>query len=94
MVTTSGLRGDGLDEVWEHVEEHRRILSAAGDLEARRRQQLRRWMWSLIEDELVASFRRDPRVAESLPELEDEVVTGKITATLAARRLLETYGGR
>lgn len=93
VVTCSGLHGHGLGELWRHVEEHRRVLAEAGDLEARRRDQLRRWMWSLIEDQLMGSFRRDPRVAALLPELEAEVIAGKITPTLAARRLLAASSG-
>ncbi|HEX9668840.1 MAG TPA: methylmalonyl Co-A mutase-associated GTPase MeaB, partial [Thermoanaerobaculia bacterium] len=92
VVTASGLHGEGLDELWTHVEEHRRVLSEAGELAERRRRQQRRWMWSLIEDELLAAFRRDPRVASLLPGLEDDVAAGRTTATLAARRLLEIHG--
>ncbi len=93
VVTCSGLTGDGLDELWRHVESHHEVLSAGDDLEARRREQQRRWMWSLIEEQLLDSFRRDPRVAESLPQLEDDVAAGRITPTLAARRLLGEIPG-
>lgn len=93
VVTCSGREGDGLEELWEHVERHRRILAEAGDLEARRREQQRRWMWSLIEEGLLDSFRRDSKVASSLARMEEEVVAGRITPALAARRLLDRFAG-
>lgn len=93
VVTCSGLHGDGLDELWGQVEEHRRVLSEAGDLDGRRRDQQLRWMWSLIEEHLMHSFRRDPRVVALLPGLEEDVASGKITPALAARRLLEASSG-
>jgi LAO/AO transport system kinase len=94
VLTCSGRDGDGLEALWEHVERHRRNLAESGDLEARRREQHRRWMWSLIGEGLLESFRRDPKVASSLARLEEEVVAGEITPTLAARRLLDRFAGR
>ena len=91
VVTCSALQGEGLGKLWGEVERHRRILSASGDLETRRSEQQRRWMWSLIEEQLLDSFRRDERVASKLSELEHGVVSGRITPTLAARRLLAAY---
>ena len=91
VVTCSALKGEGLAELWAEIERHRRILAASGDLERRRSEQQRRWMWSLIEEQLLDSFRRDDGVAASLSELERGVVSGRITPTLAARRLLAAY---
>ncbi len=39
-------------------------------------------------------FRRDPRVAALLPELEGQMASGAITPTLAASRLLERFEAR
>ena len=88
MLAVSAREGTGLEELWDRVEEHRRVLSKAGELDEKRREQRLAWMRSLVEEEVLASFRRDPRVAERLPELERQVVAGEITPTLAATRLL------
>ena len=40
IVLTEAVRGEGIDELWEHVEEHRAFLEAEGLLEERRRAHL------------------------------------------------------
>ncbi len=93
VLTASALEGEGIDELWERVEEHRRRLGESGELVEKRREQQRRWMWSLIEEDLLGTFRADPKVARSLLHLEADVAAGRLTATLAAERLLRTYRG-
>jgi len=91
VLTCSARDGEGLDRIWAKIEEHRRIMTEAGELASRRRKQRLKWMWSLVEEELLSLFRRDPRVAALLPELEAQVASGAITPTLAASRLLEHF---
>jgi LAO/AO transport system kinase len=91
-LAVSGLTGDGLDELWRLIERHRSTLEAAGELVARRREQQRRWMWSMIEERLVGSFRADPRVAALLPALEAAVLAGTLTPSQAATQLLAATG--
>ncbi|MEM7352003.1 MAG: methylmalonyl Co-A mutase-associated GTPase MeaB [Acidobacteriota bacterium] len=88
VLSVSAQEGSGLAELWSTVEEHRRTLEAAGELEARRRRQRLQWMWSLIEEELLGSFHRNPQVAKKLAAIEEQVVAGEITPTLAATQLL------
>lgn len=53
---------------------------------ARRREQRLAWVRSLVEEEVLSSFRRDPRVAEMLPELERQVVAGERTEQAIRRK--------
>jgi LAO/AO transport system kinase len=94
VLTCSGLAGSGLDEVWAAVEEHRAALESDADegLAAKRRRQQLRWMWSLVEEELLDSLRRAPAVVDRLPELEKGVAAGEITPASAAMELLERFG--
>ncbi len=91
VVACSGLEGSGLEELWTKIEEHRQILSQSGDFERRRSERLRGWMWSAVEDELLSAFRRHPRVAALLDDLERRVVAGEIPARRAAQRLLAAF---
>jgi LAO/AO transport system kinase len=91
VVTVSALTGAGMAELWELVEEHRRLLVASGELEERRRHQLGRWMWSQIEEKLLDSFRHHPEVTERLAELERAVAAGTVTPTQAAAELLAAF---
>ena len=82
-VAVSGLTGQGLDELWAIVEEHRAALEASGDLLALRAEQQRAWMWSLIGERLERAFRGSARVAPILAAMEADVVAGRITPPVA-----------
>ena len=91
-VTVSAVAGTGLAELWQQVEEHRERLTRSGELLARRRAQLRHWMWSLIEERLLTSFRSAPAVQTRLESAEHAVVEGTKTPAQAAAELLELFG--
>lgn len=92
-VTISAIEGKGLGELWELVLEHRLKLTETGDLARIRRDQRRRWLWSLLEDGLLATFRQDARVRSMLPRVEAAVEVGEVTPAKAAEELLGAFTG-
>ncbi len=82
------MHGTGIDRVWGIIEEHRRALSASGELEARRREQQRAWFWSMIDEGLKRWFLGRDDVKRMLPKMEQAVASATLTPTEAARRLL------
>jgi LAO/AO transport system kinase len=92
VVLCSALEGRGIDEVWAAVEEHRRVLEGAGELNARRAEQAKAWMWSELSAGLLERLRLDPAASEAAARLESEVVAGHIPPTVAAERVLEAFG--
>ena len=93
VVTCSGLTGDGLDDLWGRIVGHRSAMTASGEWEDRRRAQQLAWMWSMVEDRLLDSLRRDPAVLELLRTAEADVLEGRTTPAAAAERLLDAFGG-
>jgi LAO/AO transport system kinase len=93
VVTSSGQTGAGLDEIWEIIGKHHRLLSGNSELEKRRKQQLLGWMWSLVEEDIRSAVRGHPKVADTLEALEQDVLEGRITATSAAEQILGAFGG-
>jgi LAO/AO transport system kinase len=91
VVTSSGQTGAGLDEIWRTIGEHRELLSANGELEERRKQQLLGWMWSLVDEGLRSAARGHPDVANTIAGLEEDVLSGRTTPTTAAERILNTF---
>jgi LAO/AO transport system kinase len=91
VVTSSGLSGDGLGEIWSTIEGHRRLLSDSGGFHERRRRQLLRWMWSLVDEGLRTAAREHPEVAAAIPKLEADVLEGRTTPTAAAERILRVF---
>ena len=91
-LSVSGLTGTGLDELWALVERHRAQLQSAGELDRLRREQQRSWMWSMVDERLMATFRSHEAVKKRLPLLEQAVLDGKTTATQAVAELLTAFG--
>lgn len=89
VLTCSGLHDTGVAEVWEAVVAHRSAMEAEGEVAERRARQEVRWMWSMVHDAVTARLRDDPAVAGLVTELERELRAGRITAALAAERILE-----
>ncbi len=90
-LTVSALTGAGIDSVWELIEEHHRALSANGELESRRRQQRTAWMWTHIEEMVLAAFRQDSRVSSRLAEIESAVTAGSLSPAQGAAELVALF---
>jgi LAO/AO transport system kinase len=88
-LAASALEGTGIDEVWRAVLDHRAKLE--GELDQRRRDQNRAWMWNLVEEAVQQAFRNDPGVAAAIPGLERNVEQQKTTPAAAARQLLAAF---
>lgn len=94
VVTCSALKDTGLAELWDKVTEHRRRLTASGELAAKRSGQMLRWMWALVEDRLVTAVRSNRAVASTIRKLEADVLAGRLTPSIAADRVLQVFGDR
>jgi LAO/AO transport system kinase len=92
VILTSGLNDEGLDTLWSHIIEHRRVLSANGALAAKRARQQVKWMWSMLDDRLRARLRSDTMVRTRLPEIEKAVFDGALSANLAADEVAGLVG--
>ncbi|MFL6156264.1 MAG: methylmalonyl Co-A mutase-associated GTPase MeaB [Marmoricola sp.] len=90
VLTCSGLEGTDVDTVWERVTDHRKHLGEAGLATKRAEQQLE-FTWALVRDELAERLRRSPGVAAIRDQVRAEVLSGELTATVAADRLLLAY---
>jgi LAO/AO transport system kinase len=92
IVRTSTVSGDGIDELWEAIEAHRRAGEESGSLAARRRRRI------LEEVESMVALRLRARTAGLLdgPEaahLADELVTRSVDPYRAVEELLAKLAG-
>jgi LAO/AO transport system kinase len=92
VVTYSALTGNGIAELWKQVLAHRDKMTASGELEARRREQQVKWMWTMLEDRLTARLRSDPAVRTKLRQAEAAVAAGRLTPTLAVEEIAQLLG--
>jgi LAO/AO transport system kinase len=89
VLTMSALEGTGLSDLWDTVLEHRRVLTGAGEFDARRRRQQVEWMWSMVRDAVLDRVTSNSDVRAVRAELEQQVREGALTPVLAAQRILE-----
>ena len=94
VLTCSALRDTGLDVLWEKIIEHHDLLTASGDLAAKRSGQMLRWMWTLVEDRLVSTLRADRKIGALVGRLEADILGGKLTPSIAADRILDAFDRR
>src|SRR5579859_6105708 len=87
VITYSALKSDGIEALWNHVLDHRKRLTASGELVARRGEQQVKWMWAMLEERLFAPLRSDRTLKAELPRIEADVAAGRLAAAEAAERL-------
>ncbi len=93
VVTCSAVVPRGIDDLWAAVEDHRAALRASGDLEQRRAEQARDWMWAEIGAGLLERLRAHPGAAAAAERFEAEVVAGRLPPPVAAGRVLDELAG-
>jgi len=91
--TCSSVTGEGIAEIWSVIEEFRRITTGSGVFYARRRSQILDWVYAMVLEHLRAGFFSHPGVLEATPRIEQAVLDGELSATMAVRELLNAFEG-
>jgi len=73
------------------VKRHQQALESSGQLDTMRADQALTWMWSEVQDSLIADLKDHPEVQKQIPALEAAASSGRIPAATAAERLLDIY---
>ena len=88
VMPLSALKQTGVTEFWQAVQRFYALQAASGRQAKRRSQQAKSWMWERIEVGLTQAFKQHPAVKQQLDLLTEQVVTGQVPASTAARLLL------
>jgi LAO/AO transport system kinase len=89
VLTMSATEGTGLTEMWETVERHQKVLTEAGEFDARRRAQQVDWTWQMVRDTVLDRVLSNPAVRKIRAEVESQVKAGELTPALAAQQILD-----
>jgi LAO/AO transport system kinase len=92
VFTVSGLTGQGLDELWSKVLDHRKRLEATGELAAKRRAQDTKWMWALVHERLHERLHHDPALRQRVPEIEKAIADGALSPNAGASEIVKLLG--
>ena len=93
-VACSAKTGDGIVHLWSSVVEYTRLTRRNGWFNQVRLEQARRSIREVLEQELSEIFRVDPVLQDRMSMLEQEVLSGQITALSAVRQLMLSLARR
>jgi len=90
LITTEALTGEGIDELWSEIEDHRAWLGTEGKLEPRRREHLAREVFAIAgaqaRTHLEQAVVDDPELRRVLDAVQDR----SLDPLSAVREILET----
>ena len=91
VMSCSSTEGSGVAEIWKEICKFRYQTNESGDLSSRRAQKATRWLWDEITEELLLQVRKDKATQSLVSKLERDLQNGRISASAAARRILEKF---
>ncbi len=89
--TCSAVSGIGLEELWQLVLAHRQQSTDNGELAKKREQQQVQWLWSMVEQKVLANLRQSTGMSTLIESLERAVREGRQTVPQACEQLLQTW---
>jgi GTPase len=92
VVTYSALANTGINELWQKILDHRTAMNASGDFAQRRREQQVKWMWTMLEQRLMARLRADPAIRSKVKLIEKDVADARVAPALAAEQIAALLG--
>ncbi|HUE05332.1 MAG TPA: methylmalonyl Co-A mutase-associated GTPase MeaB [Bryobacteraceae bacterium] len=91
VITCSARAREGIAEIWEAVLEHNAWLTSTGQLVTIRQEQVKKWMYDLIEQALRDEFLQHEGVHDKIATYEQEVLDGRLSPYRAVRSLIRIY---
>jgi len=94
VIAVSALEDEGIAEVLQKLLQLHQKRQVSGVLAARRAEQCRDWLWEAIREVFLESMVGNISPQDCVAELEQEVVAGRMTASMAARQLVNECVGQ
>jgi LAO/AO transport system kinase len=91
VITCSAIERAGIGEVWDIITGYMKHTQGNGYFEQRRKHQSRERMYQTIEEKLRRDFYNSKKITTLLSELEQALAENRISAYVAAQKLLEAY---
>jgi LAO/AO transport system kinase len=92
--TCSSITGTGITNMWDVVQEFKKITTTSGIFQDHRRKQTVKWVHEMINEHLQALFFKHPEINRMLPKIEKDVADGNLPAVAAVRQLLDAFHRR
>jgi LAO/AO transport system kinase len=89
IVLTEAMRGEGVDTLWEKIQEHRAWLESEGELEERRRRNLATEVFQVASARARRHLEQTVQGSDELRRLLDDVQARKLDPLTAVREILD-----
>jgi LAO/AO transport system kinase len=89
--TCSALHHQGIQEIWQVIQEFEELTKASGVFEEKRKAQTADWVFALVMEQLKSRFYAHKGIRAVLPQVKNALAEGRISPTAAAARLLKVF---
>lgn len=90
-LTCSALYNEGIDKLWQVIEEFQTLTKSSGVLMERRKNQTLDWVFTMVVEQLKSRFYNHEGVKNLIPKIQDELMSDRMSATKAATLLLQKF---
>ncbi|CAG8785861.1 13607_t:CDS:2, partial [Racocetra persica] len=91
VTSVSSKTSKGVDNVWNTILEYFNVMKSSGELQRRRGNQRKLWMWRQITSELLNRLNSDDSIKKLVNVLEKDVFDGKMTSGTAADHVVDVF---
>jgi LAO/AO transport system kinase len=91
VLTCSSLTGDGVETVWQKLNDFQSSLQNENTFKENRNQQKKRWLEQTLATEIMQRIKGDEKVKGRLPDLEQQVIANKITPAQAVDEVMRAF---
>ncbi len=93
VLTCSAVNKEGITEIWNEIENYKLLTINNGFFNTKRNRQSIFWMHETINDSLKRNFYDNPKIQNKINEMEEYVLSEKISPFMAAGELLKMHSG-
>ncbi|MEM7465900.1 MAG: methylmalonyl Co-A mutase-associated GTPase MeaB [Pseudomonadota bacterium] len=89
--TCSALTGEGVDNIWQTVQDFQQTMRTDGSLDENRARQARAWLWGEATEMLKTQLQQDLALKSKVQEIETAVLNGHMSPWVGASELIAQF---
>ncbi|KAF9973526.1 hypothetical protein BGZ73_003216 [Actinomortierella ambigua] len=93
-VSSRGGPEQGISNAWDTMKEYFSIMEESGELQTKRGEQRKIWMWRQVSSELMDLLHEDAQVRQFAHKLESKVLNNEMMSGVAAHEIVQTFLNR
>lgn len=88
VLTCSALYNQGIDEIWNTIEEYINYTMSSGNFELNRQEQLLEWFENLIKETILDNYFQDKEFQEKIAAQKEKIAHRQVSPLSAVREIL------